>query len=54
MVPNFPQYAFVNVDSLVAGNLKKIPDSVKNSFNYFFEKIDITDKNAVFSVYKKY
>ena len=49
-----PNDTVVNVDKLTyAGDLKNL-EGVEKFKNYYFEQIDITDKNAVESVMKKY
>ncbi|NUJ98150.1 dTDP-glucose 4,6-dehydratase [Candidatus Gracilibacteria bacterium] len=46
---------FINIDALTyAGKLENISEEVKNSSNYFFEKVDIRDKQKVEEIYKKY
>jgi len=53
-VQKYPQYLIVNLDALTyAGNLENLPD-VENAENYRFEKIDITDKPALATLFKKY
>jgi dTDP-glucose 4,6-dehydratase len=53
-VNKYPSYTIVNGDALTyAGNLENLSD-VKNSPNYIFEKVDITDENAVNSLFEKY
>ncbi len=53
-VVNYPEYQVVNVDSLTyAGNLENLKD-IESSANYRFEKIDITDRNALHELFIKY
>lgn len=53
-VKNYPEYKIVNGDALTyAGNLENLKD-IENHPNYIFEKINITDENAVDSVFNKY
>lgn len=53
-VKNYPEYKIVNGDALTyAGNLENLKD-IENYPNYIFEKINITDENAVDSVFNKY
>ncbi len=53
-VNKYPSYTVVNGDALTyAGNLENLSD-VKGSPNYIFEKVDITDENAVNSLFEKY
>ncbi len=53
-VNNYPHYQIVNVDALTyAGNLENIRD-VETKDNYAFEKIDITNAEAVNELFKKY
>ncbi|MGH8016090.1 MAG: dTDP-glucose 4,6-dehydratase, partial [Candidatus Zixiibacteriota bacterium] len=49
MVPRYPEYYFVNIDCLTyAGNLSNL-ETIAQSPNYIFEKVDITD----FSILEK-
>jgi dTDP-glucose 4,6-dehydratase len=51
---NYPDYLIVNLDKLTyAGNLENLAD-VENAANYFFEKADIVDADAVRSIFAKY
>lgn len=51
----FPSIDFINIDALTyAWKLENISREVKNSPNYFFEKIDIRNKNDLTTIYKKY
>jgi len=53
-VKQHPDYLIVNADKLTyAGNLENLTD-VEKSINYRFEKIDIVDKKAVLSLFRKY
>jgi dTDP-glucose 4,6-dehydratase len=53
-VNKYPEYTIVNGDSLTyAGNLENLKD-VKDLPNYSFEKVDITDENAVNALFEKY
>lgn len=53
-VNKYPEYTIVNGDSLTyAGNLENLKD-VKDLPNYRFEKVDITDENAVNALFEKY
>lgn len=50
----YPAYTIVNGDSLTyAGNLENLKD-VKDLPNYIFEKVDITDEDAVNALFEKY
>ncbi len=53
-VSRYPAYTIVNADKLTyAGNLENLSDVEKRE-NYIFEKIDITDKEAVAGLFSKY
>ena len=53
-VSRYPDYRIVNADKLTyAGNLENLSDIEKRD-NYFFEKIDITDKKAIAGLFAKY
>ena len=53
-VNKYPDYKIVNLDKLTyAGNLENLKD-VEHQPNYFFEKIDIVDAEAVNKLFKKY
>ena len=53
-VNKYPDYNIINLDSLTyAGNLENIKDIDQKS-NYFFEKVDIMDLEAIRSVFKKH
>jgi len=51
----YPDIDFINVDCLTyAGKLENIHEEVKNKLNYFFEKIDIRDKEALEEMFQKH
>ena len=53
-VENYPNYQIVNADALTyAGNLENVKD-IENAANYAFEKIDISDSQAIFHLFEKY
>jgi dTDP-glucose 4,6-dehydratase len=53
-VNKYPEYLIVNGDALTyAGNLENLLD-VNGLPNYVFEKVDITDENAVNALFEKY
>jgi dTDP-glucose 4,6-dehydratase len=53
-VRNYPAYTIVNADKLTyAGNLENLSD-IKNEPNYIFRKVDITDKEAVVSLFTEF
>ena len=53
-VQNYPSYTIINLDVLTyAGNLENVKD-IEQASNYHFEKIDITNAQAVSDVFKKY
>lgn len=53
-VNKYPNYNIINVDSLTyAGNLENLKD-LEHHKNYVFEKLDITDEEAVTSLFNKY
>jgi dTDP-glucose 4,6-dehydratase len=53
-VNKYPQYMIINADKLTyAGNLENLAD-IETKENYTFEKIDITDKQAVADLFQKY
>ena len=53
-VNKYPGYTIVNGDSLTyAGNLENLKD-VKDLPNYRFEKVDITDEDALNALFEKY
>lgn len=52
-VPRYPNYMFVNIDTLTyAGDLKNI--RVSDAPNYVFEKADIRDRAGLEGIFKKY
>lgn len=54
-VPLFTDIDFINIDALTyAWKLENISDEVKNSHNYFFEKIDIRNVEDLKKAYEKY
>lgn len=54
-VLRFPEIDFINIDALTyAGNIEKISIEARNAKNYFFEKVDIRDIDALEKVYQKY
>ncbi len=54
LVPRHPEHEFINVDSLTyAGNLESLA-KVQDSANYHFERVDITDADAVNAVFEKH
>lgn len=53
-VSNYPDYQIINADKLTyAGNLENLSD-IDKSPNYKFEKVDITDKQKITDLFKKY
>lgn len=53
-VHKYPDYKIINLDKLTyAGNLENLKD-IEQQSNYFFEKIDIVDAEAVNKLFKKY
>jgi len=53
-VSKYPDYTIVNADKLTyAGNLENLAD-IKERQNYIFRKTDITDKNAVVSLFNEF
>ncbi|WP_119078662.1 dTDP-glucose 4,6-dehydratase [Chitinophaga alhagiae] len=53
-VNKYPDYRIVNGDALTyAGNLENLAD-VSRQPNYVFEKVDITEENAVNALFEKY
>ena len=53
-VNKYPAYRIVNLDKLTyAGNLANLKD-VEAAGNYFFEKCDICDYEAVLAIFRKY
>lgn len=54
MVKKYPNYNIINLDALTyAGDLTKHSD-IQHEANYFFEKVDISDHSAVFSVFENH
>jgi len=54
MVPRYPDYLFVNIDSLTyAANLSNLSE-IDSAENYEFEKIDITDYAGLEQCFNKY
>lgn len=53
-VINYPGYLIVNADKLTyAGNLENLKD-IESRKNYFFQKTDIVNKQAVMDLYSKF
>ncbi|WP_430900562.1 MULTISPECIES: dTDP-glucose 4,6-dehydratase [unclassified Paraflavitalea] len=53
-VKKYPNYKIVNLDALTyAGNLENLKD-VQSSSNYFFERADITNEEAIYSLFEKH
>ena len=53
-VTKYPNYKIYNLDTLTyAGNLENLKD-IEDSPNYFFIKADVTDKEKLDSLFKKY
>jgi len=53
-VNRYPQYSIINVDALTyAGNLENLID-IEDKPNYFFEKADIKDKDAISAIFDKH
>ncbi|MCE7055559.1 dTDP-glucose 4,6-dehydratase [Algoriphagus sp. AGSA1] len=53
-VEKYPEYKIVNLDALTyAGNLENLK-GVEGSSNYFFEKVDIQDADALSTVFEKH
>jgi dTDP-glucose 4,6-dehydratase len=54
LVTRYSNYNIVNADKLTyAGNLENLAD-IESRENYFFEKIDIVDKQSVIYLFEKY
>jgi dTDP-glucose 4,6-dehydratase len=54
-VPQYPEINFVNTDALTyAGDTKNISPEVENAQNYFFERVDIRDMEALRKIYSSY
>ncbi len=53
-VNRYPQYSIINADALTyAGNLENLID-IEDKPNYFFEKADIKDKDAISTIFDKH
>jgi dTDP-glucose 4,6-dehydratase len=53
-VNKYPEYKIVNLDALTyAGNLENLKD-IEHAPNYTFVKADITDANAINTIFKEY
>jgi len=53
-VKKYPEYTIINLDALTyAGNLENLKD-IEAKPNYYFEKVNILDAEAVKGVFKKY
>lgn len=53
-VKKYPNYKIVNLDALTyAGNLENLKD-IQASSNYFFERADITNEEAIYSLFEKH
>ena len=53
-VNKYPDYTIVNLDALTyAGNLENLKD-IEDKPNYYFEKVNILDAEAVKGVFEKY
>ena len=54
LVKNYPNDKIINGDALTyAGNLENLRD-VEGASNYIFERLNITDSEAVRSIFKKH
>jgi dTDP-glucose 4,6-dehydratase len=54
-VLQYPDIVFINIDALTyAGKLDNIEATVSQADNYYFEKIDIRDIDALRAIYTKY
>ena len=54
LVPRYPRYRFVNIDCLTyAGNLSNL-ESIRESPNYEFERVDIRDYRALERVFDRW
>lgn len=54
-VLQFPEIDFINIDALTyAGNIEKISLEARNSSNYFFEKVDICNREDLVKIFEKY
>ncbi len=53
-VTKYPEYKIINLDALTyAGNLENLRD-IEHYPDYFFEKADILDKEAIDNIFRKY
>lgn len=53
-VNKYPSYKIVNLDALTyAGNLENLKD-IQDKPNYFFERADITNEEAIYSLFEKH
>lgn len=53
-VEKYPTYKIVNLDALTyAGNLENLKE-IQHEPNYFFEKVDILDADALDAVFEKH
>lgn len=53
-VTKYPDYKIINLDALTyAGNLENLKD-IEHSSNYYFEKVNILDTEALKNVFEKY
>jgi dTDP-glucose 4,6-dehydratase len=53
-VTKYPEYNIINLDALTyAGNLENLKD-IENYSNYYFEKVNILDNDAIENVFKKH
>src|SRR5689334_24501528 len=53
-VTKYPQYKIINLDALTyAGNLENLRD-IETSKNYFFERVNILDAEALQNLFTKY
>ena len=53
-VKKYPNYKIVNLDALTyAGNLENLKD-IQACSNYFFERADITNEEAIYSLFEKH
>ena len=54
LVNKYPEYNIINLDALTyAGNLENLED-IEDKPNYFFEKVNILDTEALQNVFDKY
>ncbi|MBS1670888.1 MAG: dTDP-glucose 4,6-dehydratase [Bacteroidetes bacterium] len=53
-VTKYPEYKIINLDALTyAGNLENLKD-IENNNNYFFERVNILDADAINNVFEKH